>query len=252
MGISCIPTFSNVVLPAEKWDDWRAVNERISLQAASLPVEGFLDQVPSPTEEQLRKLYDEFKDVEPNMIYDVGGRELPSPNPGFAEPRRVKLQYLVGTVADRTKKLLDTVTQEEIADYYERNKRKEFVKSGLGDDAASFDNDAPESGAPVGDVECMRPPAKFRHRNACGRRCDGRTASRGCGLRRRPVAPLATPPAPTEPAACRVKMANSRRSCCAARRPLDRIATARPKTLWRRCSCPDETTAFPAEPHARS
>lgn len=138
---------SAVVLPAEKWDDWRAVNERISLQAASLPVEGFLDQVPQPTEEQLRKLFDEFRDAEPNMIYDVGSRELPSPNPGFAEPRRVKLQYLVGTVADRTKKLLDTVTDEEIADYYERNKRKEFVKSGLGSDAASFDND-PSDGDP--------------------------------------------------------------------------------------------------------
>jgi hypothetical protein len=150
---------SAVVLPAEKWDDWRAVNERISLQAASLPIEGFLDQVPQPTEEQLRKLYDEFKDAEPNLIFDVGGRELPSPNPGFAEPRRVKLQYLVGTVADRTKKLLDTVTQEEIADYYERNKRKEFVKSGLGDDAASFDNETSDGGTPEGETPKSESPA---------------------------------------------------------------------------------------------
>jgi hypothetical protein len=128
-----------VVLPSERWDDWRSVNERISVTAAALPVEGFLGEVPEPTEEQLKKLYDEYREGEPDLIYSVGGRELPSPNPGFAEPRRVKLQYLVGGVAEQTKKFLDAVTEEEIADYYERNKRLEFVKSDVADEAADFE-----------------------------------------------------------------------------------------------------------------
>ncbi len=146
------------VLPTERWDDWRSVNERISLQAAALPVDKFLDQVPEPTDEQLQKLYDEFKDAEPNGMVDVGLRELPIANPGFAEPRRVKLLYLTGSLAERTKKLLDTVTEEEIADYYERNKRTDFVKSAFGaedfdnDDAKAGEGDATDEGATDGEA----------------------------------------------------------------------------------------------------
>jgi hypothetical protein len=117
-----------VVLPTQRWDDWRRVNERISLQVAVLPVEGFLADVTEPTEGQLKKLYDEYDDVEPDDILTIGGRELPSPNPGFAVPRRVKLRYLKGNVAERAATLLDSVTEDEIADYYEQNKLL-FVKT---------------------------------------------------------------------------------------------------------------------------
>jgi hypothetical protein len=136
-----------VVLPEQRWEDWRRVNERISLEAAKLPVEEFLDKVAEPTEAQLKALYEEFKEADPDMMVSVGGREMPSPNPAFAVPRRVKLQYLLGSVAERTKKQLDSVTEADIADYYERNKRKEFTKSDMDD--SGFDLEAPPTDGPA-------------------------------------------------------------------------------------------------------
>ncbi len=121
-----------VVLPEQRWEDWRRVNERISLTAAALPVESFEKDVPDPTEAQLQALYQEFKDVEPHQWLTVDGRDMPSATPGFAEPRRVRLAFLRGGVAERTEKYLDKVTDAEIADYYERNKRSEFVKTSFG------------------------------------------------------------------------------------------------------------------------
>ena len=90
---------SLVVLPQERWEDWRKVNERISIEAAVLPVEKFIAEVPDPSEGELLKFYNEHKDVDPNRFYAIGGRELPAPEPGFAEPRRVRLQYLLGSLA---------------------------------------------------------------------------------------------------------------------------------------------------------
>jgi hypothetical protein len=146
---------ASIVLPEQRWEDWRQINEKISLSAAVLPIQRFLGDVPEPKEADLTQLYDKFKDQEPDLIYRVMRRELPSPDPGFAEPRRVKLQYLVGSVAERTQALLDTVTEEEIADYYERNKRSEFTKMEA-DAAEDFDNEAPAGApgneAPTGDA----------------------------------------------------------------------------------------------------
>lgn len=130
------------VLPEQKWEDWRQVNERISLEAAILPTEKFLAEVPEPTDAQLQTLYEQYKEFDPDRYDQVEWRELPSPEPGFAVPRRIKLQYLVGNLTERTKKLLDSVTDAEIADYYERNKRTEFTKTSL-DAAEDFDNDFP-------------------------------------------------------------------------------------------------------------
>jgi hypothetical protein len=132
-----------VVLPEQRWEDWRRVNERISLQVATLPVESFLDKVPEPTDAQLTALFEQHRDAIPNRFASVGGRELPMADPGFAEPRRVQLQYLVGSVAERTEQLLATVTEEEIADYYERNKRLEYVKEDDPLSGLDFDNDEP-------------------------------------------------------------------------------------------------------------
>lgn len=132
-----------VVLPEQRWEDWRRVNERISLQVATLPVESFLDKVPEPTDAQLTALFEQHRDAVPHRFASVGGRELPMADPGFAEPRRVQLQYLVGSVAERTEQLLATVTDEEIADYYERNKRLEYVKEDDPLSGLDFDNDEP-------------------------------------------------------------------------------------------------------------
>jgi len=119
------------VTPEQRWDDWQQINRRIALEAAVIPTEKFLSEVPEPTDAQLRELYDEFKDQIGNLPQAVAGVQLTSPDPGFREPRRVRLQFLLGDVNEWTEKLLDTVTDEEISDYYERNKRTQFVKVDL-------------------------------------------------------------------------------------------------------------------------
>jgi hypothetical protein len=127
---------SMVVLPQQRWDDWRSVNERISVEAAVLPVEKFLAEVPEPTDAQLMAFYNNYKDADPGRYQNVGGRELPISDPGFAVPRRVTLQYLLGNLNARTEKLMPSVTGDEIEDYYERNKRRDFTKLGLPGDEA--------------------------------------------------------------------------------------------------------------------
>ncbi len=117
------------VMPEERWQDWRRINERISVEAALLPTEKFLSKTAEPTEKDLQELYNQFKDNLSGLPQIVSGVQLPSPNPGFREPQRVRLQYLLGDVNTWTQKLLDTVTDEEISDYYERNKRSQFVKT---------------------------------------------------------------------------------------------------------------------------
>src|SRR5690606_4856811 len=118
------------VLPEQRWDDWRRINERISLEVATVPVSDFVKEVPDPSDAELRAFYEQYKDDIGHQVSWVMGTELPSANPGFKQPRRVKVEYLLGDVATWSEKFQNSVTEEEIADYYERNKRTQFVKPG--------------------------------------------------------------------------------------------------------------------------
>ncbi len=134
------------VMPEERWQDWKRINERIAVEAAILPAEKFLADVPEPDETQLKAFYELHKDRIDGLYQAVMNTRLPSPDPGFREPRQVRLQYLLGSVDDWTHKLLDTVTESEIADYYERNKRTQFVKTSTSTSAAGlFDDEEEES-----------------------------------------------------------------------------------------------------------
>lgn len=116
-------------LPEERWEDWKKLNERIVLQATVLPTEKFLSEVPEPSDAALKQFYEEFKDRIPGLSDREMGTYLPSPDPGFREPRKVKLQYLVGNLDDWTEKSKDSITDEAIAEYYEANKATMFVKT---------------------------------------------------------------------------------------------------------------------------
>ena len=145
---------SLVVLPHQRWQDWKQVNDRISIQAAVLPVDKFLAEVPEPTEDQLLALYEDFKEFDPGRRVDVGGRILASPDPGFAEPQRVRLQYLKGSVTTLAEKLLDKVTETDIAYYYEQHKDTDFLKMDVPSSPSAPAEGATESSAPA------QPPAE--------------------------------------------------------------------------------------------
>jgi hypothetical protein len=127
------------VTPQQRWEDWQRVNERISLEAAALPVSDFVKDVPVPTEAELKAFYEQYKNNEARVPHLVSNTILPSADPGFKVPRKVKLNYLVGDINAWSEKYRDSIADAEIADYYERNKRTQFIKS-EGDDS-EFDEE---------------------------------------------------------------------------------------------------------------
>ena len=139
------------ILPEERWQDWKRINERISLEAAILPADKFLSEVPDPTDTQLLQFYELHKDRIDGTQHLVMNTRLPSADPGFREPRRVKIQYLLGSLSDWTQKMTETVSEVEIAEYYEENKEFQFVKTasstsadGLFDEAKDENDEAAE------------------------------------------------------------------------------------------------------------
>lgn len=52
-----------VVLPHQRWQDWKQVNDRISLQVAVLPVDKFLPEDPGTEQTiRLKALFNDFKE----------------------------------------------------------------------------------------------------------------------------------------------------------------------------------------------
>lgn len=72
--------------PYEVFDFYREQCSPTSYQVLAVPAANFMGAVAgTPTEDELRRLYDKYKDDEPNP-----GRE----DPGFKDPRKVKLEWL--------------------------------------------------------------------------------------------------------------------------------------------------------------
>ena len=113
--------------PVSLWETWLQLNKRIKLEAAELPAEAFAAEVKDPSDAQLVSFYEENRNQFRTAFVAEGGRQFPIPQPGFREQPKVKLIYLVGDVEAWTEKMLEQVTEDEIADYYNRNKRQ-FTK----------------------------------------------------------------------------------------------------------------------------
>lgn len=141
-----------VMMPLDRWEDWRQVNEKISLDAAVLPVDDFLDEVPAPSDEELAAFYEERKDFTNDRLELVGGRALPSPSRGLTIPRKVRLNYLKGSLVEWRDKYRDEITDEAIAEFYEKNKEVLYQAPQQDDDALDESppadaDDATEEGA---------------------------------------------------------------------------------------------------------
>lgn len=128
------------ILPEERWEDWKKVNERVVLEAAPVKTAAFVQEVSEPTDAELSAFFDEHRDrqPQPDVLSGYGNIELPSPRPGFAVPPRVRVSYLKANFNAVVDSLLDEITDEEIAAYYEANKES-FVEADralFGDDGA--------------------------------------------------------------------------------------------------------------------
>ena len=97
--------------PLDAWQSREPTLTEVQLRLVRVPVAKFVDADEQPTDEQLKAVYDEYKDVVGDPMAGVIG---------FRSPRRIDAQYLVAKTEaydDQVK-----VTESEITEYYEENK----------------------------------------------------------------------------------------------------------------------------------
>lgn len=74
--------------PDQEWDLFKDARTTIRAGLIVLPVETFLSQVTAtPTDEELKKLFDQYKNEEPIPYLE---------RPGFKEPRRIQVEWVSG------------------------------------------------------------------------------------------------------------------------------------------------------------
>jgi hypothetical protein len=119
------------VTPQQGYEDWLRVNDRVVVEAAAVPAESFVVDVPDPTDAELKAFFDEHKEREPQPDL-IGQMELPSPIPGFRIPRKIDVQYIQAEYDPFLANVENEITEEEITKYYEENKDPLFVKADTG------------------------------------------------------------------------------------------------------------------------
>ena len=97
------------VPPAKRWDYFEQAKRAATVELAGLEVAKLVDQVPDPSEAELKKFFNEHKDALPDPT---------SPQPGFREPHRATIEYFKAV----SEKFVDpgAVTDEEIRGILQR------------------------------------------------------------------------------------------------------------------------------------
>jgi len=103
--------------PGWRWDYYRRLAQKATIEAVPVPVESVAADVPAPTEQQLRDFFEQYKNDLPEPRSDA---------PGFREPRRAKYEYLVAKRETFEAEAAKEVTDAEIAAFYEKNKETMF------------------------------------------------------------------------------------------------------------------------------
>jgi hypothetical protein len=131
----------DTVTPQQRWEDWLKVNDRVVIEAAAIPVERFLVDVPEPREAELVAFFDKHKNREPQPDF-FGRMEFPSPTPGFRIPRKIDVQFIQANYDRYVSKLEGEIGDEEVEKYYEENKDPLFIQAdtGLIDESTESDD----------------------------------------------------------------------------------------------------------------
>jgi hypothetical protein len=164
--------------PGWQWDYFRRLEQRATVEAVPVVVETFAGDVPAPSESVLRAFYDKYKNDLP---------QARSADPGFREPHRVQYEYLVAKRGLFEDEVAKEVTDEQIAEYYEKNKTSMFRAKPASTEAKPV---APE-------VKATEPEAKPAATEAKPEATDSKPAETPA----KPVDPAAAPkPADAKPA----------------------------------------------------
>jgi hypothetical protein len=100
------------ITPAERWEYFCRLRKQATVELIPVGVEQFIDQVnKNPSEEELKDLFEKYKDKLPNPV---------SAEPGFRIPHKIEVQYFKADIA----KFSDpaAITDEEIQSAYEKNR----------------------------------------------------------------------------------------------------------------------------------
>lgn len=100
-----------VATPQQRWEAFRKVNVKNSIEATTIPVEAFVKGIADPTDEDLRSFFEKHAETFPTAKGE----------PGFRQPTRAKLAYLEADYETIEAKVTPP-TDEEVAEYYEKNK----------------------------------------------------------------------------------------------------------------------------------
>jgi hypothetical protein len=152
--------------PAQRFEYFSRLSRRAKAEVMPLAVADFVSQIPDPSQEVLARFYDEYKNRFPNPN---------SPEPGFKEPKRAAFQYFKADFAKVKEEFKPQVTEEEIREYYEKNKTQfravdlpaddgQAPKSEADADAAKPDGSPQPEGdkpaEPAPDAKPAEPPAE--------------------------------------------------------------------------------------------
>jgi hypothetical protein len=103
--------------PGWQWDYFRRLEQQATVEVVPVVVESFAGSVPAPSESALRGFYERYKNDLP---------EARNADPGFREPHRAQYEYLVAKRGLFEEEAAKEVTDEQISDYYEKNKTTMF------------------------------------------------------------------------------------------------------------------------------
>jgi len=103
--------------PGWRWDYFRRLEQKALVEVVPVIVEKLAGEAPAPSEQTLRGFFETYKD------------DLPEPrsaDPGFREPHRVKYECLVAKRDTFEAEAAKGITDEQIAEFYEKNKLTMF------------------------------------------------------------------------------------------------------------------------------
>ncbi|MGE0375927.1 MAG: hypothetical protein AB7I48_15805 [Planctomycetaceae bacterium] len=143
-------TDGGAVLPPESyWEFYQQLNVRQSVDIIPVAVSAFVDESADPSDSELQKLFDEYRDDYPNQTAD--GR-LEEGRPGFRQPRKFRLAY-VEAAYDAIEATVEPPTDAEIETFYnERYKTipdDEIHKGGTSPDGATSEGGAVDGSGPL-------------------------------------------------------------------------------------------------------
>jgi hypothetical protein len=123
------------VTPDERWDYFSRLERTATVQAMPVAVKDFVDKIPDPSEAELTAFFDKYKDQQSRA--DL-------PDPGFKVPPRGKFEFFKAERATFAKAEEPKITDQEIDDYYAKNKEN-YRKSSL-DESAPPASEKPKAG----------------------------------------------------------------------------------------------------------